>query len=236
MPSKFFQPFHDVLHHPWPPDDVSSPAKRSHATLQLLEPFDLAMSLPSFETAFRCRLNALSTCWQVFQPFHNVIHPSWPQDDVSSSANRSHAIPQPPESFHLTIGLPGFDTTLRHPLNALPTCWQVFLIVPQRPAPLLAPRRRLVFRKTVRRHAPAPRSLPPRHGSLKLQDDVSPSAKRPLYLLASISNGSTMPCPPPGPKTTHRLPQNGQTSPSSSRNPSTSSWVSQASRRRIAVR
>ena len=140
------------------------------------------------------------------------------------------------EPFHLVTSLPSFETTYRRLLNALPACWQVFPAVPQRPAPLLAPRRRITFHKTVRRHPPAPRSLPPRHGSLKLQDDVSPSAKHPLDVLASFSNGSTMPCPPPGPKTTYLLPLNGQTSPSSFQKPSTSPWASQTLRRRIVVR
>ena len=138
-------------------------------------------------------------------------------------------------SYSSVGGLP-FEMTYCRPLNALPACWQVFPAVPQRPAPLLAPRRRIAFHKTVRRHPPAPRFLPPRHGSLKLQDDVLPSAKHPLDVLASFSNGSTMPCPPPGPKTTYLLPLNSQTSPSSFQKPSTSPWASQTSRRRIVVR
>ena len=53
---------------------------------------------------------------------------------------------------------------------------------------------------------------------------------------SSFSNRSTMPCTPPGSGAIYRRLQNGRTSPSSFWNHSTSPWVSQASRRRIAVR
>lgn len=53
--------------------------------------------------------------------FHDVLNTSWPQDDVSSSAKRSYVSLHLWEPLHLAIGLPGFETTYRHPLNALST-------------------------------------------------------------------------------------------------------------------
>ena len=128
--------------------------------------------------------------------------------------------------------LKGLVTVLLVLLNALPTCWQVYPFVP---ASLLAPRRCIAVRKTVACHPLALGTLPPRHGSPRLQDDVSSSAKRLLDVLASRSNRSAMSCIPPGPKTTYRLPQNGHTPFPSLQSPSTWPWVSQASRRRIAI-
>ena len=119
------------------------------------------------------------------------------------------------------MGLPSFETTYRRPLNALLTCRQVFPTVPPCPASLLTPRRRIVFHRSIPRHPTAPRTLPPRHRSSRLSDNVSPSAKRPLNVLASFSNRSAMSCIPPGPKTTYRLPQNACTPPCSFQNTST---------------
>lgn len=126
---------------------------------------------------------------------------------------------------HHAIRMPSLRTTYRCPLNALSTCWRVFPTVAQCPAPILARSRRLVFRRCVKRHPRASRTLPPRHESPKLRDGVSPSAKRPLYVLASFSSCSTMPCTSPGPKTAYHLPQMRQTSPSGFQNPSTWPWL-----------
>ena len=103
-------------------------------------------------------------------------------------------------------------------LNALSTCWQVYPFVP---ASLLAPRRCIAFRKTVTHHPLALGTLPPRHGSPRLQDDILPSAKRLLDVLASRSKRSAMSCSPPGPKTMYRLLQNSHTPSPSLQKPST---------------
>ena len=86
---------------------------------------------------------------KIFRPFYHALHPSSSQDDVLSSANRTHITLQLPEPFHLAMDLPGFETTYRRPLNVLSTCWPVFPTVLQCPASLLAPRRRIVFRKNA---------------------------------------------------------------------------------------
>lgn len=59
--------------------------------------------------------------WEPFRLefFHNTIHPSWPQDNVSSSVYWPHATLQLPKPFHLAISLPSSETTYRRPLNAL---------------------------------------------------------------------------------------------------------------------
>ncbi|EDR03757.1 uncharacterized protein LACBIDRAFT_331174 [Laccaria bicolor S238N-H82] len=64
----------------------------------------------------------------------------------------------------------------------------------------------------------------------------SSSAQHPLYMLASFFDCSTVSCIPPGTKTTFRLLQNGPMPPSIFRNSSTFLWLSEALRRRIAVR
>ena len=122
----YFQLLHNVLHPSWPQDDVSLSRKQSPATLHLLEPFHLIMGLPGFETTYHRPLNALRHAGKCFQLFHNVLHPSWAQDDVSSSANRSHITLQLLEPFDLAMSLPSFETTFRYPLNALSMCWQIF--------------------------------------------------------------------------------------------------------------
>lgn len=55
-----------------------------------------------------------------------------------------------------------------------------FRILPQHHTPLLAPRQCIVVRILATRHPPASKTIPPRHKSPKLRDDVSTSAKRPL--------------------------------------------------------
>ena len=118
---------------------------------------------------------------QVFRPFHHILHPFWPQDDIFPSAKWSHTTLQLLERFHLAMGLPSLKMMYRRPLNALSTCWQVSSSVPPCPAPLLAPRRCIAFRKMVAHHPRASRSLPSCHGSPSLQNDVSSSAKHPHF-------------------------------------------------------
>ncbi|EDR07612.1 uncharacterized protein LACBIDRAFT_298727 [Laccaria bicolor S238N-H82] len=158
---------------PWRRDDISSSAKR---------PLRAAI---------------------FFQPLHNALHPSWPQDDVSSSANRSHASLQLQKPFHLSMGLPGRETTYRRPLNA----FYVLENNPNRSTMPLARRRRIVFRQTAPHHPRASRTLPPRHRSPRCRDDVSTSAKRPPYMLDFFSSRSPTLSIPPDPKTTYRRPQ-----------------------------
>ena len=170
------QRMHNALCASRPQNDVFSSAKWTHAILELPK--------PSSKTPSDCL--GCVTLPKFFRPFHHVLHPSWTQDDVSSSANRSHITRQLPEPLHLVMSLPSLETMYRCPLNALSTCWPVFPAAPQRPASLLGPRRRIVVRKSVPHHPPASGTLRPRHEPHKLRNDVSLSAKRPLYVLANF--------------------------------------------------
>ena len=160
---------------------------------------------------------------QTFPTSSQCPAPLQAPNDLLSSAKRTH----------VTLELPKPSSTTPSHQPQMCHAPQVFPTVLRCPAPSQAPRRRIVVRKTVIRHPPASGTLPPFHGSPKFRDDVSPSAKRPLYVLASLSIRSRF---PPGPKTMYRLPQNGRTPSLSFRNPSTSPWLSQAPRRHITDR
>lgn len=60
------------------------------------------------------------------QPIHGVLHPSRPQDDISSSAKQAHAAPRLLEFIPIVVGAPGSDTTYRRPLIALLTLRAVY--------------------------------------------------------------------------------------------------------------
>ena len=90
-------------------------------------------------------VNALNSPFNLPQRMHTVLCPSRPQNDVSSSAKRMDATLLLQKPFQ-----PNAFTLLR--MYHAP---QVFSTVPPCPAPLLAPRRCIVVRKSVPHHPPA---------------------------------------------------------------------------------
>ena len=187
-----------------------------------------------------------------YQPHHFILHVSTLENNISPSAKFTYTtmsgLNSPfnlPQRMHTILCPSRPRTTYRHPQNERtpPSTFQNLPangwlchaphVFPTVPTSVLGLKTTYRLPKLVLRHAPASGTLPPRHGSANLRDDVSQSAKRPLFVLASLSNRSRI---PPGPKTIHRLPQHGRAPSFSFRDPSTSPWVSEASRRRIPVR